>query len=104
MPYLLTLRGWAYEVKRDGFRALVEASPQGVKIWSRNGSDMTARYPELHSLADALREPVVLDGELVCLESDGRPDFAALWFRSRGASTPAVCFMPSTSFGSAGGS
>jgi bifunctional non-homologous end joining protein LigD len=35
----------------------------------------------------------LLDGEIVCLDDDGKPDFASLWFRNRGAASPAVCFM-----------
>ena len=84
---------YAFEVKWDGFRALIHASPNSVTITSRNGHDMTARYPELQALSDAVERPVLLDGEIVCLDDDGKPDFAALWFRSRGASTPPVCFM-----------
>ena len=84
---------WSYEVKWDGFRALIEAAPSGIKIWSRNGHDMTSSYPELQALASGVRRPLVLDGEIVSLDSDGTPDFAALWFRSRGSSSPAVCFM-----------
>jgi ATP-dependent DNA ligase len=38
---------WAYEVKWDGFRALVQASPAGITISSRNGYDMTSRSREL---------------------------------------------------------
>ena len=84
---------YAFEVKWDGFRAMVEAGPSGTTIWSRNGHDMTGRYPELQSLADAVTTSVVLDGEIVCLDDKGSPDFAALWFRSRGSLTPPVCFM-----------
>ncbi|MDQ3986860.1 MAG: hypothetical protein M3280_10255 [Actinomycetota bacterium] len=84
---------YAFEVKWDGFRALVEAEPSGIKIWSRNGHDMTSRYPELQGMAAAVTSPVVLDGEIVCLDEDGNPDFAALWFRSRGSSIQSVCFM-----------
>lgn len=83
---------YAFEVKWDGFRTLIEASPDRVTVWSRNGYDMTARYPELFGLAEAMTERVLLDGEIVCLV-ENRPDFAALWFRSRGATSPAVCFM-----------
>jgi len=84
---------YAFEVKWDGFRALVHVCPDGVTVWSRNGHDVTSRYPELQGLSAALTTPVVLDGEIVCLDDKGNPDFAALWFRSRGSSTPAVCFM-----------
>jgi bifunctional non-homologous end joining protein LigD len=84
---------YAFEVKWDGFRALVKGSPANVTILSRNGHDMTSRYPELQGLASAMTTSVILDGEIVCLDDTGNPDFAALWFRSRGSSTPAVCFM-----------
>lgn len=84
---------YAFEVKWDGFRALIHAAPNGVTITSRNGHDMTFRYPELLAFAGAVKQSVILDGEIVCLDDNGHPDFAALWFRSRGASTPAVCFM-----------
>lgn len=83
---------YACEVKWDGFRALIDASRAGVTIWSRNGYDMTARYPELQAIRATVRKGVILDGEILCL-IDGRPDFAALWFRSRGQTSPAVCFM-----------
>ena len=86
---------WAYEVKWDGFRALVQASPGGVAITSRNGYDMTSRYPELEGLSHAVSAPVLLDGEIVALGADGRPDFAALWFRNRGSADPGarLCFI-----------
>jgi bifunctional non-homologous end joining protein LigD len=84
---------YAFEVKWDGFRALIEASPSAVKVWSRNGHDMTSRYPELQELKASVTSSVILDGEIVCLDDKGNPDFAALWFRSRGSRTPAVCFM-----------
>ncbi len=84
---------YAFEVKWDGFRALIEAAPSGIKIWSRNGHDMTSRYSELQGLKAAVTTSAVLDGEIVCLDDNGNPDFAALWFRSRGSSSPAVCFM-----------
>jgi hypothetical protein len=41
---------YAFEVKWDGYRALVKVSPQGVTITSRNGYDMTDRYRELQGL------------------------------------------------------
>jgi bifunctional non-homologous end joining protein LigD len=86
---------YAFEVKWDGFRALVHATPTGVTITSRNGYDMTVRYPELQGLRDAVSTPMLLDGEIVALNGDGSPDFAALWFRSRGSAEPGgrLCFM-----------
>lgn len=84
---------YAFEVKWDGFRALVEETPRSVTVSSRNGHDVTFRYPELQALAGAVSQPVLLDGEIACLDENGKPDFGALWLRSRDSSTPPVCFM-----------
>jgi bifunctional non-homologous end joining protein LigD len=70
---------WAYEMKWDGYRAIVEAREGWLRIVSRRGIDLTATYSELAPLADAIGvDDVVLDGELVVLDDAGRPSFAAL--------------------------
>jgi bifunctional non-homologous end joining protein LigD len=71
--------GWAYEVKFDGMRALVEIFAGGaVQVWSRHGVDHTAAFPELRGLAGALRgRSALLDGEVVCMDAD-RPSFARI--------------------------
>ena len=71
--------GWAYEMKWDGVRALTLVRPGTVRITSRNGRDVTAGYPELQALADDLgAAEVLLDGEIVALNEEGRPDFQLL--------------------------
>jgi bifunctional non-homologous end joining protein LigD len=64
---------YAYEVKWDGFRAVV-STVAGLRVRSRRGWDMTERLPELARLPDGL----ILDGELVALGEDGRPSFPRL--------------------------
>ena len=56
---------------------------------------MTARYPELQGLQEAVSIEVLLDGEIVALDAHSKPDFAALWFHSRGSADPGgrLCFM-----------
>jgi bifunctional non-homologous end joining protein LigD len=66
---------WAYEMKWDGYRAVVGLDGGQARITSRRGNDVTARYPELAPLADAVGVEVVLDGELVVLDEAGRPSF-----------------------------
>ncbi len=83
---------YAFEVKWDGFRALVGLDQTGVQVWSRNGHDMTTRYPELQELGER-QGRTVLDGEIVVLDASGKPDFAGLWFRGRGGSACRVVFM-----------
>ncbi len=70
---------WAYELKWDGVRMLADVTPDRVRLTGRSGSDMTVAYPELAGLAEAVGElRPVLDGEVVVLRPDGRPDFQAL--------------------------
>ncbi|MFI5054768.1 MAG: DNA ligase, partial [Acidimicrobiia bacterium] len=60
---------WAYEMKWDGMRALVAVADGRVRITSRNGNDVSGRYPELAGLADVLGDAdAVLDGEIVALD------------------------------------
>jgi bifunctional non-homologous end joining protein LigD len=70
---------WAYEMKWDGYRAIVEVLGGHLRIASRRGNDVTAKYPELAGLPDALHGvDAVLDGELVVLDAAGRPSFQAI--------------------------
>jgi bifunctional non-homologous end joining protein LigD len=70
---------WAAEPKWDGFRTIARVAGGQVQLHSRRGLDMATWLPELHPLADALAgHAAVLDGELVVLGPDGRPDFARL--------------------------
>lgn len=71
-----------FEPKWDGFRALTFCTgpADAVRLQSRNGHDLTARFPELQGLGAVLPRgiyPALLDGELVALRR-GRPDFHAL--------------------------
>lgn len=71
---------WAFEFKWDGVRALVYLDGHGgLRVESRRGLDVTARWPELAGLPEALAGRVaILDGEIVALGPGGRPSFEAL--------------------------
>ncbi|WP_417215836.1 ATP-dependent DNA ligase [Arthrobacter sp.] len=69
---------WAFEMKWDGVRALAAVADGAVTLHSRNGKDMTASYPELQELAGLVGDGALLDGEIVALDSSGRPDFSRL--------------------------
>jgi bifunctional non-homologous end joining protein LigD len=73
---------WAYELKWDGVRALAYLRDATIRLESRNLNDITPRYPELHGLADACPGcALVLDGEVVAFDPDGRPSFSLLQTR-----------------------
>ena len=70
---------WAYEIKWDGVRALAYIENAGLKLQSRNGIDITARYPELAPLTAATDgRRMILDGEIVALDEDGLSRFERL--------------------------
>ncbi len=77
-------KDWIFELKYDGFR-LVGWGGAGVAVLRyRSGQDATARYPELAASLRALPLPgLVLDGEVVVLDADGKPSFQALSERAQ---------------------
>jgi bifunctional non-homologous end joining protein LigD len=71
---------WLYEVKWDGYRAIVDVFGGEATLTSRNGNDLTARF---ESVAKAIERSVktpdcVLDGEVCALDEQGRATFSAM--------------------------
>jgi bifunctional non-homologous end joining protein LigD len=82
---------YAYEMKWDGIRAIVYVEGGRVRILSRNDRDVTAGYPELRPLGPALgATAVVLDGEIVAFDAEGRPNFGRLQQRMHVTAAAAV--------------
>ncbi len=82
LPFAREDATWAYEMKWDGVRAIGTVEGTALSLRSRRGSDITSTYPELGGLGIAMGAlDVVLDGEVVRLGADGRPDFGALQHR-----------------------
>ena len=70
--------GARYEPKWDGYRVVAVRDGQGVRLWSRQGKDLTGRLPDLAVAArDQLAAGTVLDGEAVIWNGD-RLDFDLL--------------------------
>jgi bifunctional non-homologous end joining protein LigD len=90
-PLPIAESGWAFEIKWDGVRVLSAIEHGAVRLRSSRGNDITGRYPELQSLADALAgHAVVLDGEVVAFDEEGRPSFGRLQHRMHVASAAEV--------------
>ncbi len=71
--------GWAFEIKWDGVRTILFVEGGRVRAQSRNDLDVTASFPELAEIGEFLgMTTCVLDGEVVALGEDGRPNFARL--------------------------
>ena len=82
-----------YEPKWDGIRALAFADNGAIRIQTRNLNNVTSRFPELASIPESLSsDGVVLDGEVVCLDEDGRPSFSAIQQRFGWGGTHRLAF------------
>jgi bifunctional non-homologous end joining protein LigD len=72
-------KGWAFEVKWDGIRAVLFVEGGRVRAQSRNDLDVTVSFPELADIGKFLgMTTCVIDGEIVALGDDGRPSFSRL--------------------------
>lgn len=72
---------WVFERKLDGERVLAYRSDEGVRLRSRNGTQLDDTYPELHdAVRDASDLACILDGEVVAFEGS-RTSFSKLQSR-----------------------
>jgi bifunctional non-homologous end joining protein LigD len=86
-PMLATLasevpsgRGWSYEVKWDGYRAIARVAGGEATLTSRRGNDLTTRFSSVaRALERAVKTPdCVLDGEVCALDEQGRSSFSVM--------------------------
>ncbi len=79
-----TKAGWVFELKLDGWRVLAERRGTEARLLSRNGHDLSASFPEVvRSLRALPMTHAVIDGEVVTLDDQGRPNFQRLQQRAR---------------------
>jgi bifunctional non-homologous end joining protein LigD len=82
---------WGFEVKWDGIRTVLFCDHGHIELQGRNFSDFTPRYPEVRELARAAgARRMILDGEIVAFDEQGRPSFERLQSRMHLASDSAV--------------
>jgi bifunctional non-homologous end joining protein LigD len=75
---------WRYEPKLDGYRVLAYLERGKVRLISRRGLELSGAFPEIVAeLAAQAVEHMVLDGEIVALDEQGRPTFNALQNRAQ---------------------
>jgi bifunctional non-homologous end joining protein LigD len=82
---------YGFEVKWDGIRTVLFCDHGHISLQGRNFTDFTPRYPEVRPLARELgAHRIILDGEVVAFDEEGRPSFERLQGRMHLASDAAV--------------
>jgi hypothetical protein len=75
---------WLHEPKLDGWRVQAHKQDSGVALYSKRGLDLTARFRSIASAVAAMPAlSVILDGEIVALAPEGRPQRARSQGRDR---------------------
>jgi bifunctional non-homologous end joining protein LigD len=70
---------WAYELKYDGFRAVIAITASGIAMLSRNELDLAPRFPRTYEALKKIKaKELVVDGEVVVLDDKGAPRFQLL--------------------------
>ena len=80
-----------FETKWDGFRAIAVAAPGHASLYSRNGNNISDKYPTICAALAKIRHEAVIDGELVALDPHGRSRFQLLQNVGRNAARLLYC-------------
>jgi len=96
---VLARKGWLFELKLDGVRIIADKDGDEVSLSYRKLRDATESYSEIADGVRSLAERrVVLDGEIVAFDEQGRPDFQRLGHRIQAGSgrraTRSLGFVP----------
>jgi bifunctional non-homologous end joining protein LigD len=76
-------KGWLFEAKHDGYRMIGAREDGEGLLFTRNGTPAARRFPEVARALEALPyDHIVLDGEIVAADGEGRPSFQRLQQRA----------------------
>ena len=76
---------WIYELKLDGYRTQAMVRDGALKLWTRSGKDASRYFPDFTAAPPdwIAADDAIVDGEMVALDPEGRPDFSLLQDLSR---------------------
>ena len=82
---------WIYEIKLDGYRAIAEIGKDEIKLYSRNGLSFKNDYPTVYDELSKIKGSIILDGEIVALDKEGKTKFQLLQQYGEEPATP-LCY------------
>lgn len=84
---------WLYEIKLDGFRAIALIGGKKARLLSRNGKDLSGKFPQvLYSIAALEVDEAIIDGEIIALDKKGRSSFQLLQAFELGEKRPPLFY------------
>lgn len=66
---------WLFEIKWDGYRALAFINKGEVRLKSRANKLLNAKFPSIIENLEKIDEQVILDGEIVVVDEEGKSHF-----------------------------
>ena len=69
---------WIFEIKWDGYRAIADLRETAIQLYSRNGLSYSEKFSKITKALDDQNHQMILDGEIVAYNSEGKPDFQTL--------------------------
>lgn len=69
---------WLFEIKWDGYRAIAEKKDNKISFYSRNGISFAGKFVRILNDLERQANEMILDGEIVAYNSEGKPDFQML--------------------------
>jgi ATP dependent DNA ligase domain len=87
--------GWIHEIKQDGFRIIARRDRAGVRLFTRKGHDLTARFPLAAAAIAALpAQSFLIDGEAIVTDDDGLAVFDLVRRQRNGGAGGALRLRP----------
>jgi bifunctional non-homologous end joining protein LigD len=84
---------WIWEIKFDGYRAVVLRGGAETRILSRKEKDLGAKFPVVKDSIAALDvQAAIIDGEIVALDEKGRSSFQLLQAFDMGTDKPPILY------------
>lgn len=71
-------KDWVFEIKWDGYRAVANLREKEIQLYSRNGLSYSDKFSKIVKALHDQTHQMVLDGEIVAFNSEGKPDFQTL--------------------------
>ncbi len=86
-------KDWIFEIKWDGYRAIADCRKKDSQFYSRNAVSFIEKYPLIYQEIKAIKTPMMLDGEIVVLNKEGKPDFQKLQLYAQDNTLPLFYYV-----------